>query len=355
MSASSPSSTFTDDRHLFIWGEPENTEVSLERFYEDSKGGLRAEITVSTSLLSAGRISGPTQLNLLSDRSIKGLASTCEKRVDLVDWYAVLAQACALSVSRRRDGDPLAVHKSTDDVARRWLLEPFLEADGWTVLYAQKGSAKSYLAAAISLSVASGRPVFGVEPAVVGPVAYLDWEGSKREFDVRLTKLRRSLEIDVDPEVFYRFGETSLYSSVPSLRRRFTELGVVMAVVDSKSVAMSGAPDGVAVLEVNRGIRRLGVPVLLVDHKSKAAIKSVDPDMAIGSVHTGNAARLVWSVKSETFDGEITQRLVNTEANNGPKSKPFEVTFRFTEDETQVLTSGVPKGAAVDDVLPVPY
>ena len=357
MSAASPATTFTDDRHLYIWPEPESVQIIFERFSEERDGTVRCEVTVSLGLGGAGKLSGPERLNLLSGRSIKTLANTLNSRSDLIDWYAHLSLACSASVDRHRDGNPLESHQWAPDTDRRWLLQPFLEADGWTVLYAQKGSAKSYLAMAIALSVASGLPIFGTEPTMVGPVAYLDWEASRREFDVRLTKLRKPLQIEDDPPIYYRFGESSLYSSVPGLLRRFSELDIVMAVIDSKSVAMSGAPAGEAVLEINRGIRRLGVPVLLIDHKSKAAIGGKDPDMAIGSVHTGNAARMVWSATRSEYDdaGEVTQLLKNTEANNGPRAMPVEVRFSFATDQVHITTSGVKAQPRIDESLPVPY
>ena len=357
MSAASPATTYTDDRHLYIWGEPESVQITFERFTEERDGTVRCEVTVTLGLGGAGRLAGPERLNLLSGRSIKTLANTLITRDDRIDWYAHLSVACASSVERHRDGSPLQSHHWAPDTDRRWLLKPFLEDSGWTVLYAQKGSAKSYLAMAIALSVATGLPIFGEKPAVTGPVAYLDWEASRREFDVRLTKLRRPLQINDDPPIYYRFGESSLYSSVPGLIRRFSELGIVAAVVDSKSVAMSGAPAGEAVLEINRGIRRLGVPVLLIDHKSKAAIGGKDPDMAIGSVHTGNAARMVWSATRSEYDdpGEVTQDLRNTEANNGPRAMPVKVRFSFSGDSVHISISGVKAQPRIDETLPVPY
>lgn len=353
MSAPSPAITHTENRHTYLW-DADGVRITFEAFAEERDGTIRVEARVETRL--AGRLSGPSRLNLLSDRSIKALANTLGSRVDMVDWYACLSQASAASIEYHRNGDPLQIHQSQTDTSRRWCLDPFLEADGWTVLYAQKGSAKSYLALTIALSIASGLETFGSAPAVRGPVAFLDWEGSRREFDVRLTKLRRGLGVHDDPPVYYRHGESSLYSATPGLVRRFSEAGVVAAVVDSKSVAMSGAPMGEAVLEVNRSIRRLGVPVLLIDHKSKGAIGGKDPDMAIGSVHTGNAARMVWTVQrgEEYSPGEIRTTLKNTEANNGPRHLPVEVTFTFDGNATLVSVPGAgPR--RVDDHLPVPY
>ena len=58
-----------------------------------------------------------------------------------------------------------------------YLVKPILEAGTTTLLFADGGSGKSWLATAISTMVATGRPMGGLI-AGQGPmnVAYLDWE-----------------------------------------------------------------------------------------------------------------------------------------------------------------------------------
>ena len=76
MPVSEPNVTYLDDRHLYVWGDPENCEINLERFKEERDGSIRAEVTVSAAHGGAGHLLGPSRLNLLSDRSIKMMANT---------------------------------------------------------------------------------------------------------------------------------------------------------------------------------------------------------------------------------------------------------------------------------------
>lgn len=344
------SSTFHDDYHRHL---TDTAEVSFENFKEDRDGTLRAEITVATSLLDAGTIAGPERLNLLSGRSITSLAKQCTERVDLEDWYAIISGACAASVKHWRDGDPLLPVDIDADHRRQWLLDPFLESSGFTVLFARGGSGKSFLAGAIALSIATDTPIFG-EVTTPGPVAYLDWEASKEEFDSRVGRLARALDIH-RPQVWYRREQTSLASSYKSLAKSFRHHGVVAAVVDSKGMAAAGSPESTeTALELFRAIRRLGVPVLLIDHVSKGAIKGDDPDMAFGSAYTEYQARLAWKVTSEWHPGEIVMNCRNTKANNGPKRPQQSIRFTFDDDRVLISANGARAGARAPDPLPDP-
>ena len=66
-------------------------------------------------------------------------------------------------------------------------------------------------------------------------------------------------------------------------------------------MALTGSPESAeATLELTRAIRTLNVPVLLIDHISKAAIKGED-DMAFGSVYTEYSSRLAWQLNADEF------------------------------------------------------
>lgn len=329
---SDPATTYLDDRHVYVWEEIESTQIVFERFSEERDGTLRTELTVTTNLPNGGHLLGPSRINLLSDRTIKTTANALKDRNDMADWYALLTQAAKASVEYWRDGDPLELVDTNADTRRRWLLEPFLEDSGFSVIFARGGSGKSFLGGAIALAQATGLPLFGFESVAPGPVAYLDWEASKSEFDSRMTRLCRPLGV-TDPEIYYRHQDASLASTAHTLSKRFAQMGVTLCIVDSKGMAISGAPEkSEPILELNRAMRRLKVPILLIDHVSKGQIKGDDPDMAFGSVYIEYQARLAWSVKSEARPGEIKLLLKNTKANNGPKrTRPLGVTFAFED------------------------
>ena len=133
MSDSDLSVTFLPDHHKYV---SEDVTLDLRRFKEERDGTIRAEITLTTTFNNEGRVAGPARLNLLSDRSIKQLANTCDAVVDTLPWYDLISHAAATSIEQIRKGDPLTlVDADTKTTKRKWIIEPFLEADGYTVLF----------------------------------------------------------------------------------------------------------------------------------------------------------------------------------------------------------------------------
>jgi hypothetical protein len=225
------------------------------------------------------------------------------------------------------------------DTARSWLLEPFVETDGATVLFAPGGTGKGYFALTLGLVVSTGRPLLGIAPAITGPVAYLDWEASKAETDRRISRLCRPLGITA-PAILYRREQAALSSTAHTLALRFAQEGVVLAIIDSKGMAAAGAPEaGETAINLFRAIRRLRVPALVIDHVSKAVLKGDDPEMAFGSVYTTNGARLAWTARASFRPGELNLRLTNTKANNGPLAQPRAVSFLFSERDVTISSS----------------
>jgi RecA-family ATPase len=316
-------------------------ELDLRRFKEERDGTIRAEITLTTTIGSVGRVAGPARLNLLSDRSIKQLANTCKDVTDIPDWYALITHAAATTVEYLRQGTPLELVDLDAPHERQWILNPFLEADGYTVLFARGGSGKSFLAAALALCIATGNNLLG-EVHKAGPVAYHDWEASKEEFDSRISRLARAMQTPA-PEVWYRKETASLHHIAPTLNNHYAEHGVVAAIIDSKGMALTGSPESAeAVLELTRSIRTLGVPIILIDHVSKGAIKGDDPDMAFGSAYTEYGARLAWKLNPDWKTGSVDLRLKNTKANNGPKADEQIITLTFDGDRVHVSTPQPP-------------
>ena len=336
-----PATTYTEDRHRYIWGDVTPTELTFDRFDEAGNGELWAFVEIHSELPpNPGLIHGPSRLNLTSERSVTMLVNKLTKRVPGFDWDGGLTKACNLTIRKWRDGSPLELLDPTADPARTWLLEPFVEADGATVLFAPGGTGKGYFALALALSVATGAPLLGVTPAYTGPVAYLDWEASKQETDRRISRLCRPLGIK-NPAIYYRREQAALSTTAHTLALRLAEKSVVLAIVDSKGMAAVGSPESAeSSIDLLRAVRRLRVPVLVIDHVSKAVLKGDDPDMAYGSVYTTNGARLAWSARASYKPGEMSLRLTNTKANNGSKSSPRGVSFVFSERDVNVTWQG---------------
>lgn len=298
--------TFLEDVYRFAW-TPEQVDCVMERFVEQRGGGLRCELTVTTSRPPNAGLLFQGFFNLLSSNA--RLVHKLELREPQLDWDGLLTQAAAIALRRYRQGSPL-IDLATAPVptGSRYLLAPLVALDGATVWAADGGTGKSVLALAVALSVASGRSLLGTAPRQVGPVLYLDWEADAGTHRDRLWALWRALEGDEPPPleaVRYISQTASLHELAPVLRRRVVETGAVLVVVDSLGLARGGAPeDAEATIRTFRALRSLSVPVLAIDHISKAQREGlVKHKTAIGSVYTRNSARLVWVIETAQQEG----------------------------------------------------
>lgn len=352
--------------------------IVLDRFYE-SKGELNCEmvidqVTVADLSAPTGRLHGPAKVNLVSDRTLGILANRLRPRVN-VDWDAMFGQMVALSIRQYRDGSPLVDLAAVDLSAEapRFLLPPFVDEHGVTVLVADGGTGKSVTALGMAVSVAACEPVFGEYPHLKAPVVYLDWEADEETHAERLHAICRGMQIEVPTgAIHYQRMVSSLAEAVPSLRKKIMDLNAALVVVDSVGMARGGAPESAEeTIKLFRGLRSLGVPVLAIDHISKESKKG-DPSAAadpIGSIYTRNSARLVWSMEGRQIEGrdetviifrnskanfgrKERQRAFRYEFKSGPGDRLEAVTFQPVRwEDTEEFSDRVPVKARIQTVL----
>ena len=354
---SRPRATFLEDVYRFEWTD-EQIELVFERFAEQRGGGLRCELTVTTSRPPSPGLLFQGLFNLLT--SNLQLLKKLEARVPGVDWDGLVTQAGAITLRRYREGSPL-VDLATEqaEVTSRYLLPPLIARDGATVWAADGGTGKSVIALAAALSVATAVPLLNAHPHQVGPVLYLDWEADEETHRERLWALWNELGTgDAPPldSIHYVYQTASLHELATTLRRRVAETGAVLVVIDSLGLARGGAPeDAEATIRTFRAVRSLGVPALCIDHVSKAQREGhVKRKTAIGSVYTRNSARLVWVVEKAQEEGSADSTVAFTidKFNFGklPRRRGFRLHFESEgegDDERLISIAIDPAGEEV--------
>lgn len=314
--------------------------ILLDRFYE-AKGELNCEMVIDQVVEVGGngpaaRMHGPRKINLISDRTLNILGNQLVKRLN-VDWDAMFGQMVALSIRQYRDGSPLVDLAEVDlsDESPRFLLPPFIDQHGVTVLVADGGTGKSMTALGMAIAVAAGERVFGEEPTVQQPVVYLDWEADEATHAERLLAICRGARIEPPKgAIYYQKMVSSLAEAVPGLRKRLMDIGAALVVVDSIGMARGGAPESAEeTIKLFRALRSLDLPVLAIDHISKESKKN-DPSSAadpIGSVYTRNSARLVWSMEGRQIEGRDETVIIfrNSKANFGRKERQRAYRYEF--------------------------
>lgn len=325
------------DQYRFHWADVEIT-AQLVRL-EDRRGDLSGEITLKSYRPEYEGLLHQAKFNLSSTTARKTLAKALQERVEAVDWMSLLEQVCFLSLERYRKGEPLIDLREVQVQERaRWLLEPFLDYGGPTVLYADGGTGKSMFGLAVAVSVASGeRLVTDKGPDRPQPVWYMDWEASKYDHAERLKAIYRGWTIDPEQThpIYYTRETSSLHERAGEARTQIADLRIGLVVVDSAAAARGGEPESAEVtLRMFNACRMLNCPVLIIDHITKS--QEGKQDKPFGSVYTHNMSRLMWKMERGNHSeepGELdTILLTNTKANNGPLKGRLAFKIHFDMD-----------------------
>jgi hypothetical protein len=297
---------------------PCGIEAELERFTEHD-GELKAELTVRSSRPPRSGLLHSARLNIMSTTSRNSVAKQLAERDLELDWGRLIEGMCFVVRERYRSGEPALDLR--EDLARppqRWVVEPFIEYEGATVLFADGGTGKSMIALAVAVTASSDGSVIGRRHRDPAPVLYLDWETNGWSTQERLDAIIAGAGIRERPPIYYRRMSAGLVESAANLRKEIAQLGIGLVIVDALGAARVGEPESADItIRLFNAARSLGVPWLGVDHVTKA--QGNDSSRPFGSTYTHNLARLTWSADKAQEEGEssFVVSLTNRKRNNG--------------------------------------
>lgn len=333
----------------FIVRVPTAAGVLAFEFEEMMQGrhDLEAELTVSS--LAPGTTSEPysTRINLLSASAREGLTRALREQFGFgkdFNWTELISTAWArvrqafINVERG-----CLVSALPEPGPTQWLIEGFLPKGVPTVLYGDGGTGKSYLAARIASSVATGIDFLGMEVAAIGPALYIDWEtsGARDAMKARMYRVWRGLGVSEEnlgdmPVHYWGSKGQPLSAMVEPLRRYIRNHDIQLIIIDSAMPACGGAPeDAVVALGFFNALAKLDVTALVISHVSKEAQKDGRmPDRAYGTQVWHNGPRMTWYARAGEQMGDVNDiALINTKSNDGPKrGRPIGVQVEFKED-----------------------
>ena len=337
-----PNATYTLDTHRF---EYEDISVLFENFYEDSRSGIRVDATVETSRFPKAGLLHQGLLYLVGSQSKQTFVRALEHRrgngfLDDVDFDGIIAQTCALSYRRWKQGYPAVQLSSLEPSARsQWLLYPYLQEWAVCVLFGDGESGKSTLSEAIGLSVATGERVIGYDPAYSTGVLYLDWETEAETHREILAALARGHGVSMPENVWYRRMHTTLAAGIGAIRQEVAIHDTHLIIVDSIGLAGGDEPEraGTKIAMFNALRTLQECTVLAIDHVAHA-----DKSRPYGSVYTRNIARVVWGVtKDQDNTDEDTLRIAlrREKLNRGKSVTRQGFTMEFANDTDGIARS----------------
>lgn len=253
-----------------------------------------------TSVTGGGLLIPRTRINLQAASARQTLERATglkdERREEFARFFKTLAQ---LIGELYRQQQPIHQLEIVEPKPVSWLLYPLWPATGATGVSAAPGSLKSYAALAVALSVATGTAVLRGHSRVVeqSPVLYLDWEADREETERRLSALAKGRGVDPEGQVSYQAMRHPLIDVVHDLTSQAADYGAV--VIDSESAAIGGTM--VDDDRVNRfwdAVRAIGLPALVIAHKSVANVKAREARF-FGSIMNEARVRMAWNVEVE--------------------------------------------------------
>ncbi|MGH8304502.1 MAG: AAA family ATPase [Steroidobacteraceae bacterium] len=238
----------------------------------------RDEFTAEMTILcpSAGTVNGVVEwgrTNLLASRTRGEIAKRLNARVD-ADWSQLLESFCFEVVTRHRQGAP--VEETDPDAPKKgldYIVKPLLPMGLPTLLYGAGGTGKSTLAAALALSVQSGRSVIEAWPVMhTAPVLILDWEATKEVWQERLGDLARGANLP-NGRIAYRACRRRLADDAEEIANIVLDKGIGLIIVDAVNQAvgvssheMDPAENALRAFSMMREITGTLVTWLLIDH-----------------------------------------------------------------------------------------
>lgn len=326
------------DAFLFVY-EDYGLGVGIENLRERS-GDLHGQVTIEEWHDNApGGHLHWAGLNLSSTQARKTLADALMPKTAgmAFPWRDALDQVVAITAREWNKPEPvldLSEYEGTTET--EYLVSPLLPKGESTILYADSGTGKSYLALAMGFAVRAGIMLPNrIAATTQGAVLYVDAETTYEAHAKRARRLAGGFGIANVPKLYYRRLRRSLADEARDLRAEIARLGVAFVVVDSLGFACGDDPrePGVALRtmaalnDLGAGVTKLGLA-----HVTKNEASGLSAATIFGSTFWKASARAAWEIrKAAGLRGRMDVAIFNRKANDDDHGQePIGLSLEFT-------------------------
>lgn len=325
-------------------------ELELTRIRE-SRDGLGGELLIRWrhGQDERARHIHQSRFNLLAAQTRASTAKQLAGRTpgSNIDWEGILERFCFDVIADvRRPAGRQKVGRMPRHVVE-YMVDPILPFGKGTIVFGPGGTGKSTFAAAVALSVQTGREVVAGWRPMSAPVLVLDWEASADDWNTRIDQLASGIGID-PVEVEYWPQSRSLADNVHQISEAVTEIGAGLIIVDSVGLAAGSSREGgdanESALSLFSALREIGVTALLIDHVTG---ESLSREGAIakpyGGIYKVNMARSVFEIRREKDpEGDTAELvLIHTKVNDGQRLKPMGLRYEYGDDSIRIKRTEV--------------
>jgi len=201
---------------------------------------LNGEITI---MYKAAKIYPATQLNFLSDRSRKGLASNLNKKVEGTPWDTMFDQLSDGVETRARRGEEVKELWTSDEIPDlEFLLEPVLIKGVPSIIFGEKGVAKSTLTHIIYLCLMLpwvDNPLGFTAPRRSVKTMILDYESPGYIAQRNVKRLQEGMGLPPIP-LWHRRCTMPLSQEIEQVANHIADRKIEVLIIDSLARACGG-------------------------------------------------------------------------------------------------------------------
>lgn len=321
---------------------PEGFQVNIARLYQDGRKALTGELQILHRNGQGDQLLHSSRIDLLSMNQQATLERELKKTVRGINHAQLVKDICTLTIHEyRRTDDIDLLGDEPEDMTTEYLLNPLLEKNQLTTLFAPGGSGKSYFADYLAVLVQYGVPGIGAYGFVPqgADVLYLDWEANRRDHAKRIFAIKTGLQCAKEGHIQYKHCDRYLPDIIDEIRNVVLAREIGLVIVDSQMAAAGFGYDQAGIAQAfYNACHSLKTTVLVIDHTTKSAMGAgADADnraTPYGSVVKFNRSRSVWEIDAytRTESNVLEFALHHRKHNEGMLHKPLGIRITFEND-----------------------
>lgn len=347
-----PSITRAGDSYIVLWEESQ-IGMLFERLSDRYYGTTAELILQRVHANGSEHLYGIVQVCLTNSRSMVETAQQISKHVEGADWESLLMVACTMVLEEFRKPEKPVYLDLVEAPIQTDFISRFMPMGQLTIVAADGGSGKSFLALGLATAIMTGQPLTTrlIPHDPVG-VLYLDWETGWETHERRLTGICRGLGVP-KPHIVYQRMARPLADEVVNVRRLVNEHKIGFVIIDSVLPATgAGTNETDGAVRIANAVRQIGeVTTLGLTHVAKASVDQKDGRFSpMGSVQFKNQARQVWTIRrvAEPDRDYMVMGFTHLKTNDGGYHAPFALKVHFGVDAIKFSLTDIMNHAALE-------
>lgn len=316
--------------HLFK-DEDNGINIRIDRIQQTKAYTMgNVQVTADREELTGIMYYGTFRLN--EDKDKRNTILRCTERshgtIGQTTWDSIIEQACTETDMHIKKGrDPIVLAHMEPPQGEEFLLYPLvLGGNRSTMVYADGGSLKTYLAGHIAILAA----MKGIN------VLALDWETDEDEWWKRMQRLARGRNVPLPENIIYRPQIGKLADDGERIHETAALYNAGLIIIDSLTGAVKGELiDSQPIEDIRTVFNDIRIPSLLIHHKNAEGKQ-------YGSVMFHNYVRLQWEAHAERAGTQSKYALTLTpkKSNVGPLVRSVNFDVEFNVKDPKQYTDG---------------